>query len=311
MSFPVFIINGFLDAGKTTFIIDTLKNDGFYQQGTTLLLVCEEGEVEYDQTDLSKYNVHIATFASVDDFTSDALYCLTEEYHPNRIIIELNMMWDSTKMSFPSTFQVAQIVSFIDYTTFPVYYNNMRQLFVDHLRFSDLVIINRCDDAIELAKYQTSLKLINGNAHFLVMDTKGNVQEAFEEPLPYNIDDPIIKINDEDYARWYIDTFDHKERYEGKIVEFNGIVLKNKKLPKGTMIVGRYALTCCDKDMQLYGHLCVLNDKDVKFKSKMWVNVQAKIAYEYSKKYDEEEVVLYAIKIEKINEIPNAVLDLR
>lgn len=311
MSFPVFIINGFLDAGKTTFIIDTLKNDGFYQQGTTLLLVCEEGEVEYDQTDLSKYNVHIATFASVDDFTSDALYCLTEEYHPDRIIIELNMMWDSTKMSFPSTFQVAQIVSFIDYTTFPVYYNNMRQLFVDHLRFSDLVIINRCDDAIELAKYQTSLKLINGNAHFLVMDTKGNVQEAFEEPLPYNIDDPIIKINDEDYARWYIDTFDHKERYEGKIVEFNGIVLKNKKLPKGTMIIGRYALTCCDKDMQLYGHLCVLNDKDVKFKSKMWVNVQAKIAYEYSKKYDEEEVVLYAIKIEKINEIPNAVLDLR
>lgn len=311
MSFPVFIINGFLDAGKTTFIIDTLKNDGFYQQGTTLLLVCEEGEVEYDQTDLSKYNVHIATFASVDDFTSDALYCLTEEYHPDRIIIELNMMWDSTKMSFPSTFQVAQIVSFIDYTTFPVYYNNMRQLFVDHLRFSDLVIINRCDDAVELAKYQTSLKLINGNAHFLVMDTKGNVQEAFEEPLPYNIDDPIIKINDEDYARWYIDTFDHKERYEGKIVEFNGVVLKNKKLPKGTMIVGRYALTCCDKDMQLYGHLCVLNDKDVKFKSKMWVNVQAKIAYEYSKKYDEEEVVLYAIKIEKINEIPNAVLDLR
>lgn len=311
MSFPVFIINGFLDAGKTTFIIDTLKNDGFYQQGTTLLLVCEEGEVEYDQTDLSKYNVHIATFASVDDFTSDALYCLTEEYHPDRIIIELNMMWDSTKMSFPSTFQVAQIVSFIDYTTFPVYYNNMRQLFVDHLRFSDLVIINRCDDAVELAKYQTSLKLINGNAYFLVMDTKGNVQEAFEEPLPYNIDDPIIKINDEDYARWYIDTFDHKERYEGKIVEFNGVVLKNKKLPKGTMIVGRYALTCCDKDMQLYGHLCVLNDKDVKFKSKMWVNVQAKIAYEYSKKYDEEEVVLYAIKIEKINEIPNAVLDLR
>lgn len=311
MSFPVFIINGFLDAGKTTFIIDTLKNDGFYQQGTTLLLVCEEGEVEYDQTDLSKYNVHVATFASVEDFTADAIYRLTEECHPDRIIIELNMMWDSNKMSFPSTFQVAQIVSFIDYTTFPVYYNNMRQLFVDHLRFSDLVIINRCDDASELAKYQTSLKLINSNAHFLVMDTKGNVQEAFEEPLPYNIDDPIIKINDEDYARWYIDTFDHKERYEGKIVEFNGIVLKNKKLPKGTMIVGRYALTCCDKDMQLYGHLCVLNDKDVKFKSKMWVNVQAKIAYEYSKKYDEEEVVLYAIKIEKINEIPNAVLDLR
>ncbi len=311
MSFPVFIINGFLDSGKTTFIIDTLKNDGFYQQGNTLLLVCEEGEVEYDQADLSKYNVHVATFDSVDDFTADVLYNLTEEFHPNRIIIESNMMWDSTKMSFPSTFQVAQIVSFIDYTTFPVYYNNMRQMFVDNLRFSDLVVINRCEDPTELAKYQTSLKLINGNAHFIAMNSKGEVQEAFEEPLPYNIDDPIIKINDEDYARWYIDTFDHKERYDGKIVEFNGTVLKSKKLPRGTMIVGRYALTCCDKDIQLYGHLCSLNGKDVKLKSKSWVKVQAKVAYEYSKKYEEEEVVLYVTEIEKINEIPDAVLDLR
>lgn len=38
---PVFFIDGFLDSGKTTFIIDTIKTDGF--DGSTLLLVCEEG----------------------------------------------------------------------------------------------------------------------------------------------------------------------------------------------------------------------------------------------------------------------------
>lgn len=310
MSFPVFIINGFLDSGKTTFIIDTLKNDGFYKQGNTLLLVCEEGEVEYDVEDLSKFNVHVATFSDVEDFTTDVLYELTEKYHPARIVIELNTMWDSEKVSFPSTFQVAQIVSFIDYSTFPVYYNNMRQMFVDNLRFSDLVVINRCEDANDLAKYQTSLKLINGNAQWIAMNSKGEVQEAFEQPLPYDIEQEVINIEDEHYARWYIDTFDHKERYDGKTVEFNATVLKSKKLPKNSIIVGRYALTCCDKDMQLYGHLCALGN-NVKLKSKSWIHIVAVVKYEYSEKYEEEEVVLYPVKIEKINEIEEPILNLR
>ena len=114
----VFFINGMLDSGKTTFIIDTLKNDGFYKQGNTLLLVCEEGEVEYDKVELEKYNVHIETFDEVDGFNPEKLYEITEEYHPDRIVIESNTMWDQSKLKFPSTFQVAQIVSFIDFSTF-------------------------------------------------------------------------------------------------------------------------------------------------------------------------------------------------
>ena len=272
MAFPVFIINGFLDSGKTTFIIDTLKNDGFHKQGNTLLLVCEEGEVEYNKKELIKYNVHIETFEDVDSFNVDKLYELTEVYHPDRIVIESNTMWDLNQVKFPSTFQVAQIVSFIDFTTFGVYYNNMRQMFVDNLRFSDLVVINRCENPEDLAQYQTSLKLINGNAQWIAMNSKGEVQEAFETPLPYDIDQDIIEVKDEDYARWYIDTFDHKERYDGKKVQFNALVLRSRKLPKETGVVGRYALTCCDKDMQFYGHLCVIKN-ELKIKSKTWVKV--------------------------------------
>ncbi len=310
MAFPVFIINGFLDSGKTTFIIDTLKNDGFYKQGSTLLLVCEEGEVEYDKDELEKYNVHIETFDEVEGFNPEKLYELTESIHPDRIVIESNTMWDQSKLKFPSTFQVAQIVSFIDFSTFGVYYNNMRQMFVDNLRFSDLVVINRCENPEELAPYQTSLKLINGNAQWIAMNSKGEVQEAFEAPLPYDIEQDVIKIEDEHYARWYIDTFDHKERYNGKTVEFNGLMLRSRKLPKGTGVLGRYALTCCDKDMQFYGHLCII-DNGIKIKSKTWVKVVAVVKYEYSEEYEEEEVVLYPISIEKIKEIDEPILNLR
>ncbi len=310
MAFPVFIINGFLDSGKTTFIIDTLKNDGFYKQGTTLLLVCEEGEVEYNKKELEQYNVYIETFDEVEGFNAEKLYELTENLHPDRIVIESNTMWDQTKVKFPSTFQVAQIVSFIDFSTFGVFYNNMRQMFVDNLRFSDLVVINRCENPEDLTPYQTSLKLINGNAQWIAMNSKGEVQEAFEAPLPYDIDQEVIKVEDEHYARWYIDTFDHKERYNGKTVEFNGLMLRSRKLPKGTGVLGRYALTCCDKDMQFYGHLCIINN-EIKIKSKTWVKVVAVIKYEYSEEYEEEEVVLYPISIEKVKEIEEPILNLR
>lgn len=309
MTFPVFIINGFLDSGKTTFIIDTLKNDGFYKQGNTLLLVCEEGEVEYNATELEKFNVHIEYFNCVDEFKADKLNELCEKYQPSRIVMEVNVMWDQSLMSFPSDFQVAQIVSFIDFTTFSVYYNNMRQKFVDNLRFSDLIVINRCDNVEELSQYQTSLKLINSNGQFVAMSSSGEVCEAFETPLPYNLDDDVIVINDCDFARWYIDTFDHKERYEGKVVEFNGIVLKSRKLPKDYMIVGRYAMTCCAKDIQLYGHLCKI-PLALKLKSKSWVKVRAKITYEFSDEYQEEEVVLLPESVEKIPEIKDPVLNL-
>ena len=45
---PLFLINGFLEAGKTQFIRFTLNQDYFRTEGRTLLLVCEEGEEEYD-----------------------------------------------------------------------------------------------------------------------------------------------------------------------------------------------------------------------------------------------------------------------
>lgn len=310
MDYPVFIINGFLDAGKSTFINETIKNDGFYRQGNTLLLVCEDGEVEYDIDDLKKYRTHVEYFNNPAEFSIEKLYNLSETYHPDRIVIEMNSMWEINDIKYPATFRISQIVSFIDYTTFPVYYNNMRQKFVDNLRFSDLIVFNRCDDMPGLAKYQTSLKMINNNANWIAMNSDKQVQEAFEEPLPYDIDAPVIELKDEDFARWYIDTFDHKNRYDGKMIELNGIVIRSKKLPKDSFVLGRYAMTCCAKDVQLYGHLCD-STLGVKLKSKTWIHLKAKITYKYSEEYEEEEVILVPESIEIIPPLKDQILDLR
>lgn len=50
----VYIINGFLESGKTEFISYTLSQPYFQAEGTTLLILCEEGEIEYDSAILKK-----------------------------------------------------------------------------------------------------------------------------------------------------------------------------------------------------------------------------------------------------------------
>ena len=44
---PVFLFTGFLEAGKTKFIQETLEDARFNNGEQTLLLLCEEGEEEY------------------------------------------------------------------------------------------------------------------------------------------------------------------------------------------------------------------------------------------------------------------------
>ena len=47
---PLYLFTGFLDAGKTSFIQETMADPRFSSDGEkTLLLLCEEGEEEYDK----------------------------------------------------------------------------------------------------------------------------------------------------------------------------------------------------------------------------------------------------------------------
>ena len=124
------------------------------------------------------------------------------------------------------------------------------------------------------------------------------------------MDADIIEISDDDFGRWYIDTFDNPNRYRGKVVSFNAIVIMSKKLPKGTFIAGRHCMTCCAEDVQLYGHLCK-STINAKVKNKNWIHIVARIEFEYSDEYQEEEAVLYPEEIKVIPALKNPVLDLR
>lgn len=308
---PTYVIDGLLESGKTTFIKDTIMSDDFFKKGVTLILSGEEGIEEYDDEFLQKYNTVVKYFDSQDEFSSVKIAEIISNVKPSRVVIELNGMWDLSKIEFPVTLKVYQFITFINFETFPIYFANMRQNFLDMVKQSEVVVfinVNE-DDKEKLESYSASFRLTNQNAQYMIMDRQGRLSDAFKVVLPYDLSDDIVKINDEHYGIFYIDTFDNKEAYEGKIVDFNAMVVMSNKLPANTFIAGRLAMTCCDNDIQLYGHLCVNNCKE-KLKDRDFVNIIATIHYQYSEEYNEEECVLYPLSIKKIKPLKNPVLDL-
>lgn len=308
---PVFCINGFLESGKSTFILSTIRRDEFYLRGKTLLIVTEQGEVEYDLDELNHYKVDVVYIDDIKDMNAINLDKLYRKYSPKRIVIEMNGMWNMNEISFPNYFEISQMITLIDGPSFPIYFNNMRQLFTDLIKISDVVAFKNVDNKEILAPYQTGLKLINSNCLYCIINEQCiSTQEAFDIPLPYDLNEKEFSVSDQDFGIFYIDTFDHRPNYEGKIVEFNAWVVLSDKLESNQFIAGRKVMTCCADDVQLYGYL-VNDNLGINLEHDSWIKLKASCHIEFNEQYQEEEIVLYPISIEVIDEIDNPILDLR
>ena len=139
----VYIINGFLESGKTEFISYTLGQPYFHIKGKTLLILCEEGEIEYDDFLLRSSRTELELIEDEEDFTPSHLIELEKKHKPERIIIEYNGMWNYKNMKLPWHWTVEQQVTTIDASTFPMYYNNMKTFLAEMVRKSELIIFNR------------------------------------------------------------------------------------------------------------------------------------------------------------------------
>ena len=295
---PVYMINGFLDAGKSEFIKYTLGQPYFQIKGKTVLILCEEGEIEYDADLLKKSNTQIVKVEEESEFTRENLSKIDKQYKPERIVIEFNGMWNAKNVKYPLNWQLEQQITNIDASTFPMYYTNMKSLLAEMLRASEMIIFNRCDGIEDLATYKRNVKAINQKADIIFEDSQGEINEIFEDDLPYSLNDDPIELNDQGYGIWYLDSLDHLERYEGKRVSFLGMVAKPDTFPKGYFVPGRMAMTCCAEDMAFLGFACKY-DKTEELKSRDWVKVTALVKREYFKDYEGEGPVLYAEKVEK------------
>lgn len=296
---PVYMINGFLESGKTEFISFTLAQPYFQVRGKTLLLLCEEGENEYDGELLKRSRTEIELIEEEADFNPAHLTELEKKHRPERIIVEFNGMWNYKNVTLPRNWKIEQQITTIDGSTFPMYYTNMRSLLAEMIRKSEMIIFNRCDDVREeLNTYKRNIKAVNPSADVIFEDSNGEIDEIFEEDLPYDLNQDPIVLDHTGYGIWYLDSMDHLERYEGKRLQFVAMVLKPENFPENYFVPGRMAMTCCADDMAFLGYTCEYQGAGA-LKQKEWVRVTAAVTREYREEYQGEGPVLHAVSVEK------------
>ena len=305
----VYLMTGFLDSGKTQFLNFTLKQDYFQIDGTTLLLLCEEGEEEYDSEELKKYNVVVETVDSQEDLTEEYLLELDIQYRPERVVIEYNGMWkvsDFESLRLPAGWGIEQKLTTVDASTFQMYLTNLKPLFVEMVRGAEMVLFNRCTDIKPLAGYRRSVKVVSPQAEVIFEDDEGEIENIFQDDVPYDLNAPVIQVRQEDYGIWYVDVMENQEKYRGKTVEYTARVLKPKSFPSKLFFLGRMAMTCCAGDTTFLGYICK-SAYAPKLKAGQWVKIRAKVRYENLAMYHGSGPVLEAEYIETDDAIPDLV----
>jgi uncharacterized repeat protein (TIGR03943 family) len=115
--------------------------------------------------------------------------------------------------------------------------------------------------------------------------TDGSTQfDDIEDPLPFDINAPVIVVEDDDYALWFRDVTEEPGKYEGKTVRFKAQVAMLRRDKNGMFAPGRFVMTCCVDDIQFCGLPCrYAASKDLE--SRSWVMVEATIAAEKHRLY--------------------------
>ena len=294
---PIFVINGFLEAGKTQFMKFTMQQEYFQTEGNTLLIVCEEGEEEYDKGLLESTHTTVKYIDDISDFTKEKMVEFTKEVDPERILIEWNGLWEQDKIQIPDIWYVNQMITIYDTSTLDLYIKNkdLKAYMGKMLKDSELVICNRADNIDEeiLSTYHLQIKAMAPNAEIIFEGEEGEITGDFSINLPYNLDDSKLVIKPEEYGIFYVDAMDRTEKYDGKEVEFVAQVVRPDGIGDDILIPGRRAMTCCEADIQFLGFVC--HYKGAKnFKNKDWVKVKGKIKYEMSPQYRAKGPVIYA-----------------
>ena len=225
---PVYLITGFIESGKTTLGLTVLANDRFTNGGKVLVLCCEEGETEWDDKSLEKYKgVTMWGMEKLDE-------------------ISLPKLWDW-----------AQVVTTADATTFDNYMTNMRKILTDPMKAADMIYVNRCGENFNKSSWRKQLRAMNSAATILFENLDGTVDDGIrDEDLPYDMKADVIRISDEQFGLFYVDSMDHPERYDGKVVSLTGQAWKRREFPKGFYYFAREAMTCCANDIAPCGWVC-------------------------------------------------------
>ncbi len=301
MEVAVYLFTGFLEAGKTKFITETMRdpnfNDGKHKY---LIITCEDGEEEYD-SEIFLENVSFASFDDVQRITPDRLSAMQKRAGADVVVVEYNGMWtlDNFYNALPENFMVYQEIFIADSTNILSYNLNMRQLVVDKLTSCEMAVFNRVTEATDKMELHKLVRGVSRKSNICYENVSGDIEfDEIEDPLPYDVNADTIEIKDEDFAIFYRDMTEDMNKYIGKTLKFKGIVALDSSLPGGQFAVGRHIMTCCEADIAYRG-VVAKGMGALKFATRDWVVLEGVLMEEYSKLYRGKGPVLQVKKIQR------------
>ena len=295
---PVYLACGFLESGKTDFLKGILEDTEFTERKKTLVIVCEEGEEEYDDALLKDSNAVVEIIESEDDVTRGNIEALVKKHKPEIILIEYNGTWSAEKLlsQIPKGTPIVQMFTLIDAGTYDVYMQNMRGIIMNFVRYSDVVIVNRCTAETKKSSIRRTMKGANPRVMVVYENADGVSSDEVEDDLPFDVNADKIEIEDEDFGIFYLEAMEHPEKFANKTVSFKAMVYWDDQMPKGWFYAGRYAMTCCEADISYVGIMVKWNGAE-KLPSMGFVNITGEISIEANEMYTAPGPVVHATMI--------------
>ncbi len=306
---PVYLFTGFLDSGKTTFIQGTLEDPAFNNGEKTLLLLCEEGEVELNPEKFAFNNVQISVIEEEEELNEKNLAQLAAQCDADRVIVEYNGMWmlDSFYSNMPGNWVVYQEMCLTDATTFLTYNANMRNLVYDKMKSVETIVFKNFTRDMDKMEYHKIVRAASRRAEILYEFGENEVEfDNIEDPLPFDMDADVIVVADRDYALWYRDMMEDEPKYFGKTMEFTGRSLLGGGLKNDEFVIGRHIMTCCVDDIE-FGGLVAKYPQAQTLDHGGWVHMVATIKNEYNDMYGSEGPVFHVISVEKVEPLADEV----
>ncbi len=292
---PIYLFTGFLESGKTKMIQETLEDQNFNDGCKILLIVCEEGIEEYDPTRFYGQNVRQLVIENESDLTPQLLAEYEKKHVIDRVVIEYNGMWqlDTLYAALPRNWFIFQQLFFADASTILAYNANMRSLVFDKLKDADTVMFNRVG-GVDRGELHKLVRAVSRRAQ-IAYDVGDELEyDTIEDPLPFDVNAPVVTIEDRDYAFFYRDLGESLPEWDGRTVKFKGMIARNPQLGKNAIIIGRHVMTCCADDIAFSGMVCNFK-RDVPFKTGEWLIVTAELRVQKHKMYGGDGPVLYAL----------------
>ena len=251
---PVYLVAGFLDAGKTNFINGILE-DGFARQDPhASRSAAKRARRSTSRNALD--NVTVVTVEDEEDLKCSYLKELEKEYHPKQVLIEYNGMWQMERLYrevLPANWVLYQIMTFVHAPTFEIYAKNMGQLMMEKITNADMLVFNRCTPELRDALRKRNLRMVNRRADIYLENEDGTSEDYLTgDECPFDLSQDLIDVPDDDFGVWYVDVMDHPDRWAGKMVHMKLVMCHSKKYP-GIHCPGRFAMACCENDVQFLG----------------------------------------------------------